>query len=280
MNPLTEIRYEKDGSIEILDEWKKYIQKFSEINSSKVGRRKGRAKYYSEPEFVFSDLPPWARELIFIFFIGIIFWVIIVQPILEWLFRNILLIIIILVPLIFLYSKRKEEKEAEKKAFEKEQKLKGLIKFIDRFGNERWGKPAEVEKWKKENAEAKEKEKIINRVVEEIEKFKPFRKYKEEFPYQLDLARHLKSNFPDVDIEEQKGSSRPDIVVEDVAIEVKGPTRNKDLRTIADKCMRYYQHYGKIVIVLFDVNVYDRYYDEWKHGVKKYFPNVKIIRKD
>ena len=65
-----------------------------------------------------------------------------------------------------------------------------------------------------------------------------------------------------------------------MAIEVKGPTRNKDLRTIADKCMRYYQHYGKIVIVLFDVNVYDRYYDEWKHGVKKYFPNVKIIRKD
>ena len=120
---------------------------------------------------------------------------------------------------------------------------------------------------------------MINQVVEAIEEFKPARRYKNEFPYQVELVGYLKSKFPHADIEQQKGSSRPDIVVGDIAIEVKGSTRTQDLKTIADKCMRYYQHFGELVIVLFEVDVYEPRYEEWKKGIKNTFPNVRIIKK-
>ena len=90
---------------------------------------------------------------------------------------------------------------------------------------------------------------------------------------------YLKSKFSDADIEQQKGSSRPDIVIGDVAIEVKGPTKTRDLETVADKCMRYYQHFGELVVVLFEVEVSERRYGEWKRGMETTFPNVRIIRK-
>ena len=116
---------------------------------------------------------------------------------------------------------------------------------------------------------------MINQVVEAIEEFKPARRYKNEFPYQVELVGYLKSKFPHADIEQQKGSSRPDIVVGDIAIEVKGSTRTQDLKTIADKCMRYYQHFGELVIVLFEVDVYEPRYEEWKKGIKKHISKCK-----
>lgn len=249
-------------------------------------RRKRKTTYYRESEFDFSDLPPWAQLLIAIILIGTLVWIFVIQPFIEWAKQNIMIIITVSVAILImliggfvLYWKYKKKKEAEKKAFEEEQKAKGLVKFVDRFGNERWGKPKEVERWRREDKEAREKEKLINQVVEVIEEFKPARRYKNEFPYQVELVGYLKSKFPSTDIEQQKGSSRPDIVIGNVAIEVKGPTRTQDLKTIADKCMRYYQHFGELVIVLFEVDVYEPRYEEWKKGIKNTFPNVRIIRK-
>ena len=68
-------------------------------------------------------------------------------------------------------------------------------------------------------------------------------------------------------------------LVEDIAIEIKGPTRHKELDTIASKCARYNQHFKEIIIVLFEVEVMDRYYNEWKKSIEDTFPQVKIIRK-
>jgi len=196
-----------------------------------------------------------------------IYWFVI-RPFVSWIRDNTataiiigVIILAILLVCLILYVKYRIKKKKEKAEFEKAQIEKGLIKFVDRFGTERWGKPDEVKRWTKENKEAEEKEKLINKVVDEIERFKPLRKYKNEFPYQIELVGYLKSTFPGADIEQQKGSSRPDIIIEDVAIEVKGPTRTQDLQTIADKCMRYYQHFGEIVIVLFEVDVYEPRYD-------------------
>lgn len=45
-------------------------------------------------------------------------------------------------------KKRKEEMRKAKQAFEKEQRKKGLIKFIDSIGKERWGTPEQVQEWK------------------------------------------------------------------------------------------------------------------------------------
>jgi len=74
--------------------------------------------------------------------------------------------------------------------------------------------------------EEKPKEKgLFNRVVKEIEKFTPAReKLGHEYNYQLNLHGWLKRKFPSAVIERQKGASRPDIVIDDIAIETKGPT--------------------------------------------------------
>ncbi len=120
---------------------------------------------------------------------------------------------------------------------------------------------------------------LFNDVVSEIKKFKPARKYHDEFTYQVGLVEFLRSKFPNANIEQQKGSSRPDIVIDHIAIELKGPTKTIELQTIADKCMRYYQHFEELIIVLFEVEVNEQRYNEWKIGVNNTFPNVKIICK-
>jgi len=248
---------------------------------SKKEKKKYTPKYYNEG-VDFSDVDPVVGAIS----IGIAALIIISFFVYKWIQENpttsLLIGIIILCLLVVggvFYFRRKKKKKEEKEKYEKEQISKGLIKFIDRFGTERWGKPKEVKKWTKEDKEAKEKEKLINQVINEIDSYIPSRKHKFELPYQSELYGFLKAKFSNIDIEKQKGSSRPDIVVEDVAIEIKGPTRHKDLDTIASKCMRYYKHFSELVIVLFDVQVNERYYNEWYERLIDTFPKVRVIKK-
>jgi len=125
----------------------------------------------------------------------------------------------------------------------------------------------------------KRRRKLVNRVIEAIKRFKPFRKYNYEDIYQIDLARYLKFYFPSTKIEIQRGSSRPDIIIGNIAIEVKGPTTSDDLKTISDKCVRYHQYFNKLIIVMFDMNVSSRFYNDLKNGLKKHFPKVILIKK-
>jgi len=120
---------------------------------------------------------------------------------------------------------------------------------------------------------------LILDVEKVIREFRPLRKYDKEIFYQDSLASWLKSKFPDTEIEVSRGSTRPDIVVEGIAIEVKGPTYEKDLQTISDKCMRYCQYFPEgLICVLFNVYVNHQRYNDWEHGMKKTFPDVKIIK--
>jgi len=237
-------------------------------------------KYYRNTS---NNIPPEAMAIAIVI-IAIIF---AIYFLIEWVKAHPItatiigiLIVASIVTLLVFYIKRKIKRNKEKKLFEKGQIEKGLIRFFDRFNNERWGKPEEVKKWTKEDEEAREKERLINRIIDEIRDFKPVREHHNEFSYQLELTGYLKAKFPNVDIEKTRGSSRPDIVIGDVAIEIKGPTRTEELQTIADKCMRYYQHFGELIIVLFEVNVYEPRYQEWVKGIKNTFSKVQIIRKD
>jgi len=120
-------------------------------------------------------------------------------------------------------------------------------------------------------------------VFTSIQEFEPTRNYRREYMFQAELYQWLKSRFSDTGFEVQSGSSRPDIVVGRIAIEVKGPTTVNELKAIADKCMRYTQHFGRgIIIVLFDVNVHSDWYEEWANAIKKthcHLAHVEIIRK-
>jgi len=121
---------------------------------------------------------------------------------------------------------------------------------------------------------------FLQSVMAAINEFEPARAYSEEAHYQLELNGWLKSEFPSADIEVQTGYTRPDIVIDRVAIEIKGPTRARDLNTILDKCYRYLQNYDHLIIVLFDVNVKADRYAEWLDSIKTHFPDVPVIRKD
>ena len=123
---------------------------------------------------------------------------------------------------------------------------------------------------------------LFLQIKKEILAFDPLMPdYPNELPYQIDLARYLKHSFENTKVEKQKGASRPDIVIDNIAIEIKGPTNVNALQTIADKCMRYPSHFQQgFFIVLFKLHhVTQRFYNEWEQNVKNHFPTVEIIRK-
>jgi len=120
-------------------------------------------------------------------------------------------------------------------------------------------------------------------VFRSIMEFEALKDYRHEYIYQAELFQWLKSRFPYTSIEVQRGSSRPDIVVNGIAIEIKGPTTENELRTVADKCMRYSEHFKSgIIVVLFDVRVNSHLYEEWANSIKKtygHLTHVEILRK-
>ena len=139
--------------------------------------------------------------------------------------------------------------------------------------------------WEIKELERQAKQNNYDEMLTEIErtihKFKPFRRYEREYAYQDTLAAFLKSQYPNTKIEESRGSTRPDIFVNGIAIEVKGPTYVKDLQTIADKCLRYTQYFPQgLICTLFDVKVSKKFYDDWLKGMKMNFPDVRIVRID
>ena len=121
---------------------------------------------------------------------------------------------------------------------------------------------------------------LFQNVVSAINRFQPCRKYHNEQGYHNELQQWMKAQFPSAKAEHQTGSSRPDIVIGSIAIEVKGPTRSQDLKTIADKCNRYLKYYDNLVVVLFEVDVKARFYDEWLSGIENRYSEVKIIKKE
>ena len=123
---------------------------------------------------------------------------------------------------------------------------------------------------------------FYDKVVEEIKLFKPFQQYDKELPYQMELAAYLRNRFQDsqVDIEQYRLSSRPDITIDGIAIEVKGPTGDGELVTIANKCLQYGPSHPKgLIIVLFNISASQYRYGEWLKNMNRQYPGVKIISK-
>lgn len=236
--------------------------------------------------------------LIIIIILGICFaWIYIIKPIIDWIIdlinqvinlvtQNIDIIIIVILFAIILLAvwlrKRqhvKKQRDFERRKYVEEQTAKGLIKFSDRFGKEKWGSREETEEWKRHDEEEKLKESLLNRVHESINDFKPSRKYKNEFGYHTELQGWLKAHFPSAKVEIQTGASRPDIIIDHIAIEVKGPTDSQALNTLTTKCLKYSKYYTNIICVLFEPSFTDKNFKEIKEGIDRTFPNVSIIVK-
>ncbi len=195
-------------------------------------------------------------------------WVFVINPAIIWVQENwlfvslaIVVVVILVGAALFLWFKRKQ-------AIVAEMSEKGLVKYKNAEGKEVWG-----------TSEEAKKATLLGQVIQRIEEFEPSQKYRNEFPYHTELQGWLKSAFLNSKIELRTGSTRPDIVIEDVAIEVKGPTGHTELKTVADKAMRYSKHFENLVVVLFEVTANKRLLEEWKEGMEKTFPNVKVIEK-
>jgi hypothetical protein len=119
---------------------------------------------------------------------------------------------------------------------------------------------------------------VYKKILEKIDQFKPLLPfYPNELSYQLDLGRYLLQYFPTAKLEQQRSSARPDITIDNIAIEIKGPTYEKGLQSIADKCLRYPLYFEKgLIIVLFDVKVTSRFLEDWQKGLQNKYPHVVI----
>lgn|GEM_PF-2410903 len=123
---------------------------------------------------------------------------------------------------------------------------------------------------------------LLQELIKAIKEFQPIKHFDREDLYHTTLFTYLQEKIPaEIGFEKQRGRSIPDIEVGDIAIEVKGPTDKQGLQTIADKMLRYPLHYKYIIIVLFDVDVYEPFYKEWYEAVmRKHEGQVTIIRND
>jgi len=122
---------------------------------------------------------------------------------------------------------------------------------------------------------------LLHELTNKINEYQPIKPFRNEELYHTNLYTYLCEKIPgEIGFEVQRGSSRPDIVVGDIAIEIKGPTDNQGLITIADKINRYSQHFEHIIVVLFEVQSLERFYNEWFEGImRQYGDLVTIIRK-
>jgi hypothetical protein len=178
-----------------------------------------------------------------------------------------------------LLHEEQRKKALELQVFEDEQRMNGLLKFTNRFGKISWGTPTEVEEWKNMDDIEKAQETLEYRISAAIKKFRPSRKWAYEDGYHKELLGYLQHDFPNIKYEFQQGSSRPDLVIGNVAIEIKGPTDNAALDTLTTKCLKYSNYYDHLVMVLFDPQYSERNFREIKEGIEKFFPHVEIIRK-
>ena len=120
---------------------------------------------------------------------------------------------------------------------------------------------------------------LFERLVRAIEEFTPSTVWNNESGYHAELYSVLKQRFPELSVDSQKDSSRPDLVIQDIGIEVKGPTDGGELKTLPDECLRYSPHYQNLIFVLFKPEFTELLYKEICDGISRTYPNVKIIRK-
>ena len=132
-----------------------------------------------------------------------------------------------------------------------------------------------------ERKKIEETPKFLLDLENKIKEFKPLRHYWKEEPYQIELAWYLKNNYKDLDIEQTKNYTRPDIIIDDIAIEIKGPTTMAELKTIPHKIITYLKEWEHLYIVLFNIQITNdidkskEIYNIWKKDILETFENKK-----
>ncbi len=86
--------------------------------------------------------------------------------------------------------------------------------------------------------------------------------------YENWLYQYLYNNYyPDLKIQQYKEGSIPDIVINNIAIEIKWPTNMSWLKTIPDKINQYLPKWEYLFIVLFDIKTPKLKYESKKREI-------------
>jgi|GEM_PF-1436640 len=138
-----------------------------------------------------------------------------------------------------------------------------------------------ISEWTWEPANMKD---VFSRNVwNEITRFEPSRQYSKEQGYHNELYFYLKAKFIQSKFNKRRGSSQPDILIEHIAIEVKGPTSKRGCDDCMNKAIRYTAdgHYSLFFIVLFNPQqeISSAYFKDFKDGLLKSHPEVGVITK-
>jgi len=179
--------------------------------------------------------------------------------------QNIIILIIIagiiLIGIYFTYKNyrdkinleiEKEKGKIEKTKFEREQREKGLEKYVNRFGEEMW---VEIDKLSQtlenERRIIEGENNEVKKISYLIENYKGL-KYNNEAEYERDLHLYLLKYYPNCKRQSGDNTKRPDLKIGDIAIEIKGPTTRESLKTIGHKSLLYLLNHKYLIIVLFD----------------------------
>jgi hypothetical protein len=115
----------------------------------------------------------------------------------------------------------------------------------------------------------KKQNEAFYRLVDAIKSLNYIPTFREERPYHSMIYGYLIGKGFEVKWEVGTGASRPDLVVEGIAIEVKGPTDSMAMQTLSHKIMKYSNHYHYLIIVLFDCMCSKYTLDETLMGIAK-----------
>ena len=110
-----------------------------------------------------------------------------------------------------------------------------------------------------------EAQKVI-KIIRTIEEFDPRKRYELEKDYQETLFTILNRAFPQCIFEKQKSFKNPDYEIEQICIELKGPTDKHQLDTVSEKVPRYLKEWDHMIVVLYDITTSQTTYENWKDG--------------
>jgi len=116
----------------------------------------------------------------------------------------------------------------------------------------------------------KKREEAYFRLIDTIRNFKYQPTFRDERPYHAMLYGYLKGKGFDVEYEVGTEGSRPDLVIDGIAVEVKGPTDSMALQTLSHKIVKYSNHYRYLILVLFDCICSKYTLDETVTGIEKF----------
>jgi hypothetical protein len=121
----------------------------------------------------------------------------------------------------------------------------------------------------------RKRDELFDSVCNAIRKYVPPKYSSIEIAYQWAIYEYLKKEFHSIKIEPPTETrDRIDIVIGHIGIEIKGPTKNKDLETLLIKCMKYGKYYRKLIFVLFAPEYQQSKFEQIKAEIRTKYPEI------